>query len=354
LDERALWPNEVTIMRRNLVKPLVMRTMRRRQFIKISAVTSVTALLEPASAQHAAMPVIGFLSGRAAQDSAYLADAFREGLREVGYSEGETVSIVYRWANGNYDRLPRLVSELLELNVLVLVAVGGDPSADAAKRATSTVPIVFGMGNDPVKAGLVASLNRPGGNATGFTLLTGRLEAKRVGLLNELMPADASLGALVDSNFTTGVDNLREIETAARSIRRELVVGKAGNDAEMESAFAMLANKRVSAVLVAGAPFFDTRRRRIIELAAEYRFPAMYQFREYAVAGGLMSYGPRIADSYKQAGNYVGRILRGAKPSDLPVLRSERFELIINMRTASSLGLSIPSTMQLLADEVIE
>ena len=328
--------------------------MRRREFIKISALTSATAFLRPASAQQAATPVIGFLSGRGAQDSAYLVDAFRDGLREVGYSEGETVTIVYRWANGDYSRLRGLASELLARNVRVLVAVGGDSSAKAAKEATSTVPIVFGMGNDPVKAGLVGSLSRPGGNATGFTLLTGRLEAKRVGLLQEIMPPGSSLGTLMDPNFLLAADNLHDIENAARSIRRELIVCKAGNDAEIESAFAMFAGQKVGAVLVAAAPFFDTRRQRIIALAAQRRIPAMYQFREFAVAGGLMSYGPRIADSYRQAGNYAGRILRGARPSDLPVLQSERFELIINMRTANVLELSIPNAMQLLADEVIE
>jgi putative tryptophan/tyrosine transport system substrate-binding protein len=328
--------------------------MRRREFIQVSAITSAAAWLLPTSAQQATMPVIGFLSGRAAQDSGYLVDAFREGLREVGYSDGETVSIVYRWADGDYDRLPGLASELLRLNVLVLVAVGGDSSAIAAKQATSTVPIVFGMGNDPIKAGLVASFNRPGGNATGYTLLTGRLEAKRVGLLQELMPTGSMLGVLINSNFPPAAGALNEIENATRSIRRELVVGKADNDAEMESAFAMFARRRVGAVLVAGSPFFDTRRHRIIELAAEHRIPAMYQFREYAVAGGLISYGPRIEESYKQAGFYVGRILRGAKPNDLPVLQSERFELVINMKTANALGLTIPSTMQLLADEVID
>jgi putative tryptophan/tyrosine transport system substrate-binding protein len=328
--------------------------MRRREFIIVSALPSATAFLRPAFAQQAATPVIGFLSGRAAEDSTYLAGAFRDGLREVGYSEGETVSIVYRWANGDYSRLPDLASELLTLNLRVLVAVGGDSSAIAAKGATSTVPIVFGMGNDPVKAGLVASLNRPGGNATGFTLLTGRLEAKRVGLLQEIMPPGSSLGTLIDSKFAAGAENLKDIESATGSIRRELIVGKAGNDAEMETAFTTFSERRVGAVLVAGAPFFDTRRRRIIELAAAHRIPAMYQFREYAIAGGLISYGPRIADSYRQAGNYTGRILRGTKPSDLPVLQSERFELIINMRTANTLGLSIPTTMQLLADEVIE
>jgi putative ABC transport system substrate-binding protein len=283
-----------------------------------------------------------------------LVDAVREGLREVGYSEGETISIAYRWANGDYDSLPGLASELLKLNVLVLVAVGGDSSALAATHATSTIPIVFGMGNDPVKAGLVASFNRPGGNATGFTLLTGRLEGKRVGLLQELVPGSSLFGALINPQFAPATENLKDIENAVRGIRRELIVARANNDAEIELAFATFSGKSVGAVLVAGAPFFDTRRDRIIGLAAEHRIPAMYQFREYAEAGGLISYGPRIEDSYKQAGFYVGRILRGAKPGDLPVLQPTRFDLVINVKTANALGLAIPNTMQLLADEVIE
>jgi len=294
------------------------------------------------------------MSGRSQQDSSYLVDAVREGLRETGYFEGQTISILYRWANGDYDRLPGLASELLSLNVLALVAVGGDSSAIAAKHATSTVPIVFGMGSDPVKAGLVTSFNRPGGNATGFTLLTNRLEAKRVGLLHELVPGRAPLGALINPNFPPAADELNDIENAVRSIRRELVTARANSDAEVDTAFATFERERVGAALVAASPFFDTRREQIIGLAVEHRIPAMYQFREYAVAGGLISYGPRIADSYKAAGSYVGRILRGAKPEDLPVLQPSRFELVINLKTANALGLAIPSTMQLLADELIE
>jgi putative ABC transport system substrate-binding protein len=242
----------------------------------------------------------------------------------------------------------------LSLNVLVLVAVGGDSSAAAAKHATSTVPIVFGMGSDPVKAGLVASFNRPVGNATGFTLLTNRLEAKRVGLLHELVPGGSPLGALVNPNFPPAADELIDIENAMRSIRRELVIARANDDTEVQSAFATFAGQRVGAALVAASPFFDTRREQIIGLAAKHKIPAMYQFREYAVAGGLISYGPPIADSYKQAGSYVGRILRGTKPGDLPVLQPSRFELVINLKAANALGLAIPGTMQLLADEVIE
>lgn|SRR5581483_5537726 len=326
--------------------------MKRRDFITLGI--GGAALPFAARAQQAPIPVIGFMSGRSQQDSSYLVDAVREGLRETGYFEGQTISILYRWANGDYDRLPGLASELLSLNVLALVAVGGDSSAIAAKHATSTVPIVFGMGSDPVKAGLVTSFNRPGGNATGFTLLTNRLEAKRVGLLHELVPGRAPLGALINPNFPPAADELNDIENAVRSIRRELVTARANSDAEVDTAFATFERERVGAALVAASPFFDTRREQIIGLAVEHRIPAMYQFREYAVAGGLISYGPRIADSYKAAGSYVGRILRGAKPEDLPVLQPSRFELVINLKTANALGLAIPSTMQLLADELIE
>jgi len=326
--------------------------MKRRDFI--ATLGAATGLPLAAYGQQPAVPIIGFMSGRSAQDSAYLVDAVRDGLRDAGYSEGETVSIAYRWANGDYDRLPGLVSELLKLNVSILVAVGGDSSALAAKHATSTVPIVFGMGSDPVKAGLVSSFNRPSGNATGFTLLTNRIEAKRVGLLHELVPGNFSLGALINPNFPPAADELNDIENAVRRIQRGAVIAKANSDAEIESAFKGFAEQRVAGALVAASPFFDTRREQIIGLAARHKIPTMYQFREFAISGGLISYGPRIAESYKQAGSYVGRILRGAAPGDLPVLQPTRFEMVINLKTAGTLGLSIPNTMQLLADEVVE
>jgi putative ABC transport system substrate-binding protein len=326
--------------------------MHRREFVTLLG--AVSALPIAAHGQQSAVPVIGFMSGRSAQDSTYLVDAVREGLRDVGYLEGETVSIMYRWANGDYDRLPELASDLLKLNVAAIVAVGGDSSALAAKHATSTVPIVFGMGSDPVKSGLVTSFNRPGGNATGFTLLTNRMEAKRVGLLHELVSGSSSLGALINPNFPPAADELNDIENAARSLRRGVVIAKANTDAEIESAFGGFAEQRVGGALVAASPFFDTRREQIIGLAARHKIPTMYQFREFAIAGGLISYGPRIAESYKQAGSYAGRILRGAKPSDLPVLQPTRFEMVINLKTASTLGLAIPNAMQLLADEVVE
>ena len=317
--------------------------------------TGLSATLALAArAQQPAMPVIGFMSGRSLADAGYLADAFRQGLRDSGYVEGENISIEYRWANGEYDRLPGLASDLLLRKVLVLVAVGGDSSALAAKQATSTVPIVFGTGSDPIKAGLIASFNRPGGNATGYALLTNQMEPKRIGLLHELVPNVSLLGALINPSFPPAAQELEDIQNATNSIKQNLFVARAVNDAELETGFSGFAKQRVGAVLVAAAPFFDTRRERIIALAAQHRLPAMYQFREYAIAGGLISYGPSITASYKQAGVYTGRILRGANPGDLPVLLPTKFEMVINLKTANALGLAIPNTMQLLADEVIE
>jgi putative ABC transport system substrate-binding protein len=327
--------------------------VRRRELITLLSSAAVAWPLA-ARAQQAAMPLIGFMSGRSLADASYLADAFRQGLRDTGYVEGESISIEYRWANGDYDRLPGFAADLLQRKVLVLVAVGGDPSALAAKRATSIVPIVFGMGGDPVKAGLVASFNRPGGNATGYTLLTNQMAPKRIGLLHELVPGASLLGALINSDYPPAAQQLQDIQNATRSVKLDLFVAKAASNADLESAFASFVEKRVGAVLVAAAPFFDTRRERIIALAAQHKIPTMYHFREYAVAGGLISYGPNTTESYKQAGIYTGRILHGANPGDLPVLQPTKFELVINAKTADALGFAIPNPMQLLADEVIE
>jgi putative ABC transport system substrate-binding protein len=326
--------------------------MKRREFITL--LSGAVAWPLAARAQQAAMPLIGFMSGRSLADASYLADAFRQGLRDTDYVEGESISIEYRWANGDYDRLPGFAADLLQRKVLVLVAVGGDPSARAAKQATSTVPIVFGMGGDPVQDGLVASFNRPGGNATGYTLLTNQMEPKRIGLLHDLVPGASLLGALINPSSPLAARQLQDIETATRSIKQNLFVARAVNDQDLETAFASFVQQKVGAALVAADPFFDTRKDRIVALAAQYRLPAMYQFREYAVAGGLISYGPSITGSYRQAGVYAGRILRGAKPADLPVLQPTKFEMVINQKTANALGLAIPNTIQLLADEVIE
>jgi putative ABC transport system substrate-binding protein len=330
--------------------------MRRREFISLMAGAAAPALLRPfaARAQPAGLPVLGWMSGRSPKDSAHLLAAFRQGLSEVGLVEGRDVAIEYRWALGQYERLPGLASDLASRGVAVLVAVGGDVSGVAAKRATSTIPIVFGIGGDPVKAGLVDSFNRPGGNATGFTLLTPEMEPKRVGLLHELVPGAALIGALLNPHFPPSARQLEDIGAAARAIGQPLLVVKASDDAELDAALAALVRERVGAMLIAADPYFDTRRDRIIASAAENRLPAMYQFREFAVAGGLISYGPNITDSYRQGGLYAGRIFKGAKPADLPVLQPTKFELVINLKTANALGLAVPNSMQLLADEVIE
>jgi putative ABC transport system substrate-binding protein len=326
--------------------------MRRRQFITLLG--GAAAAWPLAARAQQAMPVVGRMSGRSPEDSVHLLTAFRDGLRETSFIEGQNISVEYRWALGQYDRLPALASDLVRRGVTVLVGVGGDVSAIAAKQATSTIPIVFGMGGDPIKAGLVNSFNRPGGNATGFTLLTNEMEPKRVGLLHELVPGIPLIGALLNPNFPPAVRQLQDIEEATRTINQKLFVAKASNDTELNAALVSLVRQGVRAVLVAADPYFDTRRDRIIAFAAENRIPAIYQFREFAVAGGLISYGPKITDSYQQAGIYAGRILKGVKPADLPVLQPTKFELVINLKTAKALGLDVPNSMQLLADEVIE
>jgi len=324
--------------------------LKRREFIALFGSAAATWPFA-GHAQQPSMPVIGFMSARSPQDSAHLLTAFRQGLSDVAFVEGQNVAIEFRWAAGQYDRLPVLAAELVARQVAVLAAVGGDASAVAAKRATSVIPIVFGIGGDPVQAGLVESFNRPGGNATGYTILTSELEPKRIGLLHELVPGIPLMGALLGPIAT---HQLKEIEVATRKLGQRLFAAKASNDAELDAAFASLIQERVGALLVAASSYFDTRRARIISFAAENKLPTIYQLREYAAAGGLISYGPRIADSYYQAGIYVGRILRGGKPADLPVQQASRFELVINMKTANVLGLAVPNSMQLLADEVIE
>jgi putative ABC transport system substrate-binding protein len=238
--------------------------------------------------------------------------------------------------------------------VAVVVGVGGDVSAAAATKATKTIPVVFGMGGDPVKAGMVASFNRPGGNVTGYTVWTSEMESKRLGLLRELVPGVPLIGILVNPQFPPTVQELEDLEPAAKAVNQQLFVGRANNDAELDAALASFVQQRVGAFLVTAAPFFDTRRDPIITFAAQNRLPAIYQFREYAVAGGLISYGPNIAESYKNAGIYVGRILKGEKPADLPVLQPTKFDFVINLKTANTLGLTVPPTLLAEAGEVIE
>jgi len=326
--------------------------VKRREFITLLGGAVAWPLM--AHTQPSAMPVIGFMSARAMKDSPELTAAFRLGLRDAGFVEGQTISIEYRWANGDYARLPALASDLVNRRVAVLVALGGEPSAFAAKRGTSTIPIVFGIGSDPVEGGLVESLGRPGGNATGYTLLATQLEPKRLGLLRDLVPGAAVIGVLVNSDFPIAARQLKDIEIAAGNIGQRIFVAKASSDNELQAALASMIGQRVGALIVAASPYFDTRRDQIIAFTAQNRLPAIYHLRGYAAAGGLISYGPRITDAYQQAGIYTGRILHGAKPSELPVIQPTKFELVINMKTANALGLAVPNSMQLLADEVIE
>ena len=326
--------------------------MKRRKFIALVSGAAVWPLA--ARAQQSTMPVVGFMSGRATEDSAHLVDAFKKGLADTGFIEGQTVAIEYRWANGNYDRLPALAADLVARKVAVLVGVGGDVSAVVATKATKTIPVLFGMGGDPVKAGMVASFNHPGGNVTGYTLWTSEMESKRLGLLRELVPAVPLIGILLNPKFPPTVQELADLEPAAKAVNQRLYAARADDDAELDAALAALAQQRVGAFLVTASPYFDMRRDRIIGFAAQNRLPAIYQFREYAVAGGLISYGPNIAESYQNGGAYVGRILKGEKPADLPVLQPTKFDFVINLKTAKALGLNVPPTLLAEAGEVIE
>jgi putative ABC transport system substrate-binding protein len=325
--------------------------MRRRDFI--GALGSAAAVWPLAArAQQSVIPVVGFLSGRSPAESAGVVAAFRKGLAEAGYAERQNVTVDFRWAEGQFDRLPTLAGELVQRPVTVIAAMG--ESGFAAKTETTSIPIVFGSGGDPVETGLVASLNRPGGNVTGVTFLTATLGAKRLGLLRELVPGAEIIALLVNSNTSVGKVQIRDVQEAARTLGQRLVVLDGSSDAKIEAAFAALAPQHVTALLVGADPFFDTRRERLVALASQHRMPAVYQFREYAVAGGLMSYGTSITDMYRLVGVYVGRILKGEKPANLPVMQVTKFELVINLKTAKALGVKISDNLLSLADEVIE
>jgi putative ABC transport system substrate-binding protein len=325
--------------------------MKRREFVSLLGGAAAWPL---AARAQLPMPVIGFMSARSPEDSVRPLEAFGRGLKEGGAVEGENVAIEFRWARGNYGRLPALAADLVSRQVAVIVAAGGEPSALAAKAATATIPIVFGIGGDPVKTGLVQSLNRPGGNLTGVTLLTNLMEPKRLGLLRELAPGVVLLGALINPNFPAAVRQLQQLEEAARTSGQRIVVAKASSDDDLEAGFASLVRQGAGALLVTADPYFDTRRDRIVAFAERQRLPAIYQFREYVVAGGLLSYGVSITDAYYQYGAYTSKILKGAKPADLPVIQSMKFELIINLKTAKALGVRISDNLLSLADEVIE
>jgi len=307
-----------------------------------------------ARAQQPAMPVIGFVSTRGRDESAHLVAAFRRGLAENGYTEGRNVTIEYRWADGRYDDLPALAAELARRPVSVLAAIGGTPAALAAKTATATIPVVAAFSADPVAAGIVSSLSRPGANITGVSNLSTALEPKRLSLLRELVRSAGPVGVLLNPAFPPWSDQLKEIEDAARTLHQPLDVLRASTDGELDGVFETIAQHRVPTLLVASDPFFNSRRSKLAGLAARVRVPAMYGFRDYVMAGGLMSYGIDLADVYRQAGLYVGRILKGAKPADLPVLQPIKFEFVLNVKAAKAIGVTFSDDLLSLADEVIE
>jgi len=325
--------------------------VRRRDFIRLLGGAAVW----PAEAhtQQSAAPVIGFISTGSPVTFAPLVAAFQRGLSETGYVDGQNVRIEYRWAEGRYDQLPVLAAELVRQQVAVIAAFT-PPAAVAAKAATSTIPITFMSGTDPVKLGLVASLNRPEGNVTGATFFTTGLEPKWLELLHELVPTAAAVATLVNPDFGAIETQLKDLSRAASAIGLQTVILRANSESSIEAAFVALAERHLGALLVASDPFFYSQRDQLVALAARYAVPATFGFREFAVAGGLMSYGTSVAEAFRQTGIYTGKILSGSKPADLPIVQPTKFELVINLRTAKGLGLNVPVTLQVAADEVIE
>jgi putative tryptophan/tyrosine transport system substrate-binding protein len=300
------------------------------------------------------MPVVGFLNGATPSELGPRVDAFRAGLAEKGYVEGRSVAIEYHWGLGQYERLPELAADLVRQRVAVIAATGGVPSVRAAKTATSAIPIVFTMGGDPVAFGLVASLNRPGGNVTGITLISGEIVSKRIALLRDLLPHAKTLAVLMNATTPASAAELAVAQRVAHTLGWQVKVLTVGGERDFEAAFQPLARERADALLVTTDPIFESQRDRIVALAASYTTPAIYALREYALAGGLMTYGASITDVYQQAGRYVGRILNGETAADLPVMQASKFELLINLKTAKMLGLQVPPALLAVADEVIE
>src|SRR5262245_5032188 len=329
--------------------------MRRRAFI-IGLAGTVGAAVWPRTthAQHLAIPVIGYFSARSPESDVPMVAAFREGLGETGYTEGRNVAIEFSWGLGEYDRAQKLADELVRRQVSIIVTSGGELSAKAAMDATKTIPIVFNVGADPVQTGLVTSLNRPGGNATGVTSFQRLLSAKQIGLLRELVPAATEIAYLINPNEPTSASQIGDVEEAARLIGQQLIVLRASTDGEIDSAFTALARQSAGALLVGTGPFFTTRANKLVALAARHAVPTMYFRREFCDAGGLVSYGSSTAELYRQMGIYTGRILKGERPADLPVLQPTKFELVINLRTAKAFGVALSPSLLARADEVIE
>jgi len=326
--------------------------MRRRDFVALLGGAAAWPLA--ARAQQPALPAIGVLGSMLGGEYVPFVDGLRQGLRESGHIEGRDVAVEYRWAENQYDRLPALAEELVRLKVAVIAPIGGVPPTLAAKAATATIPIVTTIAADPVKLGLIASLNRPGGTITGVALITTEIGPKRLELLQELAPNAVVIGLLVNPNNSDAEDQSKNIKVAALALGRQIHVLKASSERDIEAAFAAIVEKRIGALIIGNDAFFNTRREQLVALAARYAVPAIYSYREFAAAGGLMSYAPSLVDAYRQAGIYIGKILKGAKPADLPVVQPTKFELVINLRTAKALALTVPQTLLVAADEVIE
>ena len=327
--------------------------MKRREFIALVGGAAATWPLA-ARAQQASMPVIGFLASGLPDDQVNLVAATRQGLKEAGYIEGQNVTIEYRWAEGRYDRLPGLAAELVSLKVAVIIAAGGSDPGRAAKAATSTIPIVFITAADPVKTGLVASLNRPEGNVTGISMIGATLEAKRLELLHEVVPKASTIGVLINPKYPAAKIQAQEVQEATARLGVQLVLLNASTEQEVDAAFAAFVQQKAGALLACNDPFFGSYREKLAELALRHALPAMSFRREFAEVGGLLSYGAHFGDGYRQAGAYAGRILKGAKTTDLPVIQPTKFELVINLKTAKSLGLAISESFLLRADEILE
>ena len=326
--------------------------MRRREFITL--VGGATAWPLMVCAQQPAMPVVGFLNVQSADSRPHQVDAFRQGLAELGYVERKNVAIEYRWAENQYDRLPDLAADLVRRQVAVIAATGGAPSGLAAKAATSTIPIVFTAGSDPVRAGLVPSLNRPGGNVTGVSFLTDALAAKRLGLLRDIMREPGTIAVLVNPQGPDAAGQLKDIQSASQTSGQPISITMASTQAEIDAAFESIIRNQAKALIVGADPFFNDRRQQIVALAAHSSLPAIYEVREFVLAGGLMSYGASIVDAYRQAGIYTGRLLKGEKPADLPVMQAAKFEFSINLKTAKALAIEFQPQLLATADEVIE
>ena len=326
--------------------------MRRRQFITLLGGAAAWPLA--ARAQQATMPVIGFLNSGQSTGRANFVAAFRRGLRELGFVEGQNIAIEYRWGNDRYDRLPELAVELVRRQVDVIAAIGTAAPGLAAKAATSTIPIVFQTGSDPVSDGLVAAMNRPGGNVTGTAIFATGLEAKRLGILDEVVPKTAVIAALLNPNSAAAQTQLQDVEAAKRMSGRQVRVLTVGTDHDIEVAFGTMNEERIGGLAVTSDLLFNSRLEQLVAFANRHSLPAIYSQRSYALAGGLMTYGTDLADAYRQTGVYVGRILKGENPAALPVLQSTKFEFVINLKTVAALGLTIPPGVLAIADEVIE